>query len=197
MLIALAILLLSIAGLLAIPVIVTFQVAVGQAVQKDIRLSWAFGLVNAQITPDESGAGPPKREKKKPRRRRPKPSSRKGRNVFAVIRQQRFRQRVVRFIGDVWRAIRKRDLRLRARIGLGDPADTGQLWALVGPMAGLLASAQGASIRIEPDFLDATFELDSSGTVQVIPLQLLYLAVALLLSPTLWRALAQIRRGSP
>lgn len=197
MLIALAILLLSIAGLLAIPVIVTFQVAVGQAVQKDIRLSWAFGLVNAQITPDESGAGPPKREKKKPRRRRPKPSSRKGRNVFAVIRQQRFRQRVVRFIGDVWRAIRKRDLRLRARIGLGDPADTGQLWALVGPMAGLLASAQGASIRIEPDFLDATFELDSSGTVQVIPLQLLYLAVALLLSPTLWRAFAQMRRGSP
>ena len=105
-----------------------------------------------------------------------------------------FRQRVFRFIRAVWRAIHKQDLRLRMRIGLGDPADTGQLWALVGPLSGLLANNREASIEIEPEFFDAIFELDSSGSIRIIPLQLLYLAVGLLLSPSVWQGIREMRQ---
>jgi Protein of unknown function (DUF2953) len=99
----------------------------------------------------------------------------------------------MRFVRDLWHVVHKKDVVLRVRIGLGDPADTGQLWAIVGPVAGVLANIQEALIDIEPEFRDATFELDSSGTLRVIPLQVLYMTVALLLSPPVWQGIRQMR----
>ncbi len=100
-----------------------------------------------------------------------------------------------RFVADLWRAIRKQDVNLRIRLGLGDPADTGRLWAVVGPVAGLLANVEEASVEIEPDFMDAVFELESSGEIRLIPLQILYLVVALLLSPPVWLGVKRMRRA--
>ncbi|MDH3560532.1 MAG: DUF2953 domain-containing protein, partial [Gammaproteobacteria bacterium] len=108
-------------------------------------------------------------------------------------RQKSFRRRVTRFIRDVWHAIHKRDVRLNVRIGLGDPADTGQLWAVVGPVAGILSTAREATVGIVPDFVEETFELDSRGNLRLIPLQMLYLAAGLLLSPSIWQGLKQMR----
>ena len=120
-------------------------------------------------------------------------SFRKKQNVFAVVRQKPFRRRIIRFISDLWHAVHKKNVSLRVRVGLGDPADTGQLWAIVGPVAGILANIQEASIKIEPEFFDTTFELDSSGSIRLIPLQMIYLTVALLLSPPVWQGIRQMR----
>ena len=103
---------------------------------------------------------------------------------------------MIRFIHELWHAIQKRDVSLRIRIGLDDPADTGQLWAILGPVAGMLANVRQASIEIEPEFSVSTFELDSSGTIRIIPLQLLYLILALLLSPAVWRGIRQMRKAA-
>lgn len=83
---------------------------------------------------------------------------------------------------------------MHLRIGLGDPADTGQLWALMGPVAGVLANCKGASFEIEPEFYEETFELDSSGRIEFVPLQILYLTIAMLLSPPVWRGIKEMRR---
>ena len=96
-------------------------------------------------------------------------------------------------MSDFWHAVRKRHVSLHIRIGLGDPADTGQLWAVVGPVAGVLATIQEASIEIEPEFFDTTFELDGSGNIRLIPLQMIYLIVALLLSPAVWQGISKMR----
>ncbi len=191
MLVGALVVLLAVIAVLAIPVTVAFRVAWPQVGHNDVRLRWAFGLVRARIPSERSPAPQSEPAEETPsRRKRP---SRKTPNVLAAIREPRFRRRLMRFLSDCWKAIHKHDLRLRVRIGLDDPADTGQLWAFCGPVAGLLQTARHASIRLEPDFAESTFELDGSGRVRIVPLRLLHLAGALLLSPAVWSGLRQMR----
>lgn len=189
--------LLLLIGLLAIPVTLTFQVSRQQAFQGVITLLWLFGRVRVQRSLFQSKVSLPKAEEPVQKTSRSQRSSGKKSNVFAAISGKTFRRRLIRFINDFWHAIHKENVRLRIRIGLGDPADTGQLWAIVGPVAGALASIQEASIEIEPEFFDASFELDSSGKIRLIPMQMIYLAVGLLLSPSFWYGVKQMRVVEP
>lgn len=189
----LAFLLLLIA-LLAIPVELRFQVRWPQDAANDARLEWAFGLVRIQVSRPESDAATPSDEEQKEEADRPGRSAHKKWNVLAAIRQKPFRRRIFRFIRDVWRAVQKDDVSVRLRIGLGDPADTGQLWATMGPVAGVLSNVREASINIEPDFLDTALDLRSGGNIRVIPLQLIYLTAGLLLSPSVWSGIKEMNR---
>ena len=193
MLIGTAIFLSLIVILLAIPVTLTYRLNWKQTLSANIRLNWAFGLVDADVSPDNAKA---KADKPGPARKktgRPgKPQARKA-NFMAAIRQASFRRRIIRFVSDVWRAIHKKNLRLLVRMGLGDPADTGQLWAVFGPLSAIFATLRDIRIAIEPDFLDATFEVDSSGTIRLIPLQFAILALGLLFSPPMWRGVMLMR----
>lgn len=85
---------------------------------------------------------------------------------------------------------------VRIRLGLGDPADTGQLWGLLGPVAALLSNLQGARLELEPEFMDAVFELEGSGTIRFVPLQLLVLVAALMLSPSIWQGVRFMRQAA-
>lgn len=187
--------LLFLIALLAIPVSFSFQVSWQQALRGHIHLQWAFGLVRARIPLNSSKKTSGKAGKKShTSERRHKPGS-KGSNPFVLIRQKAFRQRVFRFIADFWRAVHKQDVSLSVRIGLGDPADTGRLWALVGPVAGMLANVRGASVSIEPQFMEPVFELDSHGSIRFVPLQLIFLTIALMVSPPFWQGIRQMRKA--
>jgi len=196
----LLLLLLVLLLLLALPLGVDFHVAWDESWQDDVRLRWAFGLVRTRLrltgarkpapagesadqaaAPSDSGGG-----------RR----GGGGRGLLRAFRDEAFRRRLVRFLRDVRRAVDTEELRLRARIGLGDPADTGRLWALLGPLQGNLAALSQSRIEIDPDFVDATLVLDASGRVRVVPLRLLALGAGLFLSPPVWRGLRQLRAAS-
>jgi len=179
--------------LLAMPVTLTYQLSWKRTLSADLRLNWAFGLVRADVSPAQTTSKPdtPGAARKKAGRR----GRSKGRktNIMAAIRQPAFRRRVLRFISDLWRRIHKKNVRLLVRLGLGDPADTGRLWAVIGPLTAMLARTRDASIAVEPDFLDATFEVDSSGTIRMVPLRFVILALGLLLSPPVWRGIVLMR----
>ena len=179
--------------LLAMPVTLTYRLSWTETLSADLRLNWAFGLVRADLTPERTtpGTGKPESARKKARKSR-KSKGRKP-DVLAAIRLPAFRERILRFVSDVWRAIHKQNVRLLVRIGLGDPADTGQLWAMLGPLSGMLARVRDVNVALEPDFLDATLDVDSSGTVRVIPLEFAMLALGLLFSPPIWRGLRLMR----
>jgi len=185
--------LLLLIAVLAIPLVVTFRVSWREAFQNDTELRWAFGLVRIRIPSYQSETPSPKGKKPDAKPGRVRRSSGKNHDVFAAVRQKSFRRRIIRFISELWHAVHKKNLTVRVRLGLGDPADTGQLWVIFGPIAGLLASVQEASIEIEPEFFDTIIELDSSGSIRVIPVQVLYLTVALLLSPPVWKGIKLIR----
>jgi hypothetical protein len=180
-------------AILAIPITFSYQVAWAQTLQSEISVHWLFGLVRIRLPSYQSKT--PTQEGKKASKATPqvKRSARQKQQLFSTLKQKAFRRRIMRFFSDCWRAIHKQDLRLRMRIGLGDPADTGHLWAIVGPMAGILGNLRDMSVQIEPEFIDATFELDSSGNIRLVPIQMIYLVLGLLLSPPVWQALRRSR----
>ena len=194
MLEALLIVLLVLIALLSVPVTLVYRLNWQQRLQGEASLRWLFGLVRIPLSPSRDGK-PAARKKRveKPKASKPK-RARKKLNPLAALRQKAFRRRMLRFVREVWRAFRKRDMQLRIRIGLGDPADTGRIWALFGPLSGLLANIEDASVELEADFVDAVFEVDSRGNVSVIPLQLIYLMLCLLLSPPFWRGMRRMRQ---
>ena len=194
MLTAIAVLMLILIALLAIPLTLKYELSWRQAFRANIRLLWMFGLVRIRLSPTETGT-PEAAPATTARKITNKQSSSGKSNPMAAIRHKQFRQRIIRFLRDLWRAIHKQHVKLRIRIGLGDPADTGQLWAIAGPVSGILASVQDASIEIEPEFIDTVFEMDSSGNIRIIPLQIIYLTARLLLSPAIWQGINQMRKA--
>jgi hypothetical protein len=188
-------LLLVFIALLAIPVTLTYQVSWRRAFEGSMTLQWLFGIVRIQLPSIEAKTSNLETEEITQKKSKKKPAGKKS-NPVAAIRQRSFRQRVYKFIRDFWHATHKQNLILRIRIGLGDPAGTGQLWAIVGPVSGMLATIQEASIEIEPEFIEPVFELDSSGNIRIIPLQMLYLTIGLLLSPSIWQGIKQMRKDT-
>jgi hypothetical protein len=179
--------------LLAMPVTVTYQFSWRETPAADVRLNWAFGLVRADVSPDPSKLKRDKPEAAHEKAAAKRKSKSRNRNVVAGIRQPSFRRRILRFVSDVWHAIHKKNVELYVRLGLGDPADTGQLWAVLGPLSGMAANRRDIRVAIEPDFLDATLEVDSSGTIRVVPLRMVIIVFGLLVSPPIWRGVMAMR----
>ena len=79
------------------------------------------------------------------------------------------------------------------RVGLDDPADTGQLWAVIGPMSAALSNTWEEMITIEPVFHEPHFEFEGHGSIRLVPLQLVYLTLGLIASPSVWQAVRRFR----
>jgi len=194
MLIGVIIFFLFIIVLLMIPVALSFKIYWKSEFEGNIELSWFFGIINASFHPLKSTNHPAKYEQRKNKSRYPQRSMYKNNKFLYIIGQTRFRQRLTLFMVDLWHAINKRDMNLNIRIGTGDPAETGQLWAIFGPVAGILSTVKDASIEIEPEFFDTTFELQSRGNIQFTPLKISCIIIGILLSPTIWKGVKQMKQ---
>jgi hypothetical protein len=179
--------------LLAVPVTVTYQFSWQEAPRADVRLNWAFGLVRADVSPNQSKAKRDNAEAAGKEAAGRRKSTGRRAAIVAGIRQPAFRRRILRFVSDLWHAIRKKNVELLLRLGLGDPADTGQLWAALGPLSGIFANRRDIRVSIEPDFLDATLEVEGSGAIRVVPLQIVIIVLGLLVSPPIWRGVLAMR----
>jgi hypothetical protein len=139
--------------------------------QGSLQVRWMFGLLSFPV----AAAKPepkPKPGKQKKRRSR---STRLWRALFDA----RFRRRVYRFVRSVLVALKPRNVSLRLRLGLDDPAEMGMLWSVVGPLTVLTP----ASFDISPAFPGPVFDLDCRGRVRIIPARMLGLVTAFALSP--------------
>ena len=190
MLTGVLIFLIAVLALLAIPIAFEFRVAWPGAARSEVVLVWALGLLRFRL-PTDRAEETPTAEKSLPES--VSLSGKTPPNVWAAVRQRPFRQRLYRLGRDLWYSIGKENVRVRARIGLGDPADTGQLWAAFGPVAGLLANVKDISMLLEPDFDDATFEFDGRGKVQLVPLRIIGILLGFLFSPVIWRGMRSMR----
>jgi hypothetical protein len=181
--------------LLVTPIDLAFNINRTQQFHGRINVHWLFGLLRFHIDiPGES-------RKKKPKPA-PKPTSVKktgkqrtgSSQILAILKQSAFRKRLFQFAKDLLHATHSHELALFLRIGLGDPADTGRLWGILGPLGPMLTSIHSLHISIEPEFLEEVFEFRSQGKFRLIPLEFIILAVAFLLSPPsrrAWRILRQ------
>jgi hypothetical protein len=182
--------------LLAIPLTVMFSIHRIKHAEGTIRFRWLFGLVRFQLrlpqaTREESKPKPRAKKKTKPRKKKVS-----TRGVATILKQSAFRQRIYKFIRNMLAATHARNLFVRLRIGLGDPADTGRLWAIIGPIAGLAQNLGSAEVCIEPQFIDPLLEVESHGQFRLVPIQFIALTTAFILSPTMLRAWWRLSRGN-
>lgn len=186
-LVAVAVILGLLVLLLAVPVNVTFELSGIEPLSGQVRIRALLGLMQFRIPiPVAQEALAPSVS------RRSRSRGGGGPSALDALRQAAFRQRVYRLVRDLFVAAHLQQVHLRMRLGLGDPADTGLLWAFVGPLNALAQSMPNADVGIEPDFMEPVCEFEVHGRLMLIPLQLLTLAIAFALSPTsirVWRTL--------
>jgi hypothetical protein len=173
-------------ALLGVPVTIKFSVQFDNGFRGRITMDWMFGLVEFPILP--SGGKPrPKRPKKKVERK--KGSHMPIRPIMAALRSEGFTERLMRLASDMLKVVEFKILRLKARLGLDDPTDTGQLWAFISPIAAVLANTQNADISLEPEFDHEDFTLYAAGEAKFSPLRVLAVFILFLISRPTLRAL--------
>jgi len=185
MLIVSAVLLAFLIALLAIPVDVKFSVRLHERFRERVMIAWMFGLVRLPI-PSKTG---------KPSPQEPTPETHKGKRLYkgsrsmvTMLRSEGFWPRLLRFASDILNVMQVRIFRLRVRLGLEDPADTGQVWAFVGPLTAMLAGARGTDIEIEPDFERAFLSVDGNAELRIVPIRVLAVVIPFIGSPATLRA---------
>lgn len=135
-----------------------------------LKLSWLFSLVSKEVT-----RGKEPKEKKKLVKEKRKPKERKKRVgvILQILRTKGLLKQLKRLLKDLLRCLKIRDLIADFRVGLGDPADTGLLFALIGPATFWLNSSLSHQIRVQPSFEgEGVFEGYSHGVVRLRPIQL-------------------------
>ncbi len=164
--------------LLLIPLGISYRFTWPRAGDNFLTVHWAFGLVRYRMRALPSGPGQGKR-----------PAGGNGaRAALQVMQDAAGRRRLLRFLRDLWRSLNARGVYAHLRVGMDDPADTGRLWGIAGPLAAAAAAVPNAALSIEPDFGGETLSVDSGGRFRCVPLLTLYHIVALLLSPPVRRA---------
>ena len=188
-----AALLLTLAGLvgaltvlLAVPLNLAFAAehgAPGEPSVRTVRLRWLFGLVDvALVRPGARGAARRAPDSATKQRRRRPVRRRLRRLIVNPAFWVRLRFLVVRLIHTArWHAFR-----LHVRFGFDDPAQTGWLWGVVGPLSATLIPAR-ADVVIQPVFEGSMFTLQGAGELRLVPLRVLGVVLAFCLSPATWR----------
>ncbi len=187
--------LVALIALLAIPVTLVFRVDWPERRNNDVRVVWAFGLVNVRVTESDDEEDDEPEYEEDEEADQDEDDARGKSKPLAAIRYKPFRQRVFRFIRETWRAVRKEDVFLNMRLGLGDPAETGQLWAWLGPISAFLMYAGDARVNLAPDFRFQRFDVDTGGRIRIVPIRIIGLALGLAVSPAFWRGL-RLARGT-
>ncbi|MHA7879646.1 MAG: DUF2953 domain-containing protein [Saccharospirillum sp.] len=181
-------------ALLAIPVEWDFSIRLQAGLREGrSQVRWLFGLVRVR-----TDGSPGEKAKTKPKTKKPRKTGEKRRkhSPLAAARVEGFIGRVITLIRRLLSSIEIQRLNLQARLGLGDAADTGRLWAFIGPLSVLLAQTKAARVSIEPDFHEARLDFNSDGRIRVVPLKLVWLVLGFALSRTTYRAWRAIKAGT-
>ncbi|MFC1892772.1 hypothetical protein ACFLYR_01870 [Chloroflexota bacterium] len=169
--VALASLLLLAILALSVPLDAVLHVDIYGRPKFRMRLAWLFGLVGKEVT---GGEKRPK-EKKPAVEGQPKPGK-KGMGVRAIVEILRTRglfQQVKYLLKGILRCLQIRDLGGSLQVGLGDPADTGFLFAVIGPATQYLRPSFLRELKLEPSFADGVVcEGYLDGAVRCRPIQL-------------------------
>jgi hypothetical protein len=137
-----------------------------------MRLSWLFGLVSKEIAKKEKKL----KDKKKVatgernfRDRGPKAGT-----ILEILRARGILRRIKLLLKGILRLLRIENLVADIKVGLGDPADTGLLFAIIGATTYFLGSYFPNRIKVQPSFADeAVLEGSLYGTLRLRPIQLI------------------------
>jgi hypothetical protein len=127
------------------------------------RFKWLFGLV-------KTGAG---KRKKKPQRKVRKKGRWDWSFLWGLLRTRGLPGKLLRFLRDILRHLKIRDLEVDLEVGLGDPADTALFVGWIWLPTFLTSTQTGHLIRVVPSFNDdLVFQGHAYISIRLIPIQL-------------------------
>ncbi len=156
--------------ILCIPLNVTLLVDIHGRPRFRTRLVWLFGLVSKEIKKGSKKSA--EKSRTVPDKRKPGVRRANAKVVVQILRTKGLLGQLKRLLKEIFRHLKIRDLSVNLRIGLDDPADTGLLFAVIGPGTLFLKSAFSHQIRLQPAFTEAVFEGDLSGALRLQPIRL-------------------------
>jgi len=155
---------------LSVPLDMVFHADVQGRPRFRLKLLWLSGLVSKEITRRKT---PEEKKKAVKGKRKPGEGKRRLGDIFGILRTRGLLKRLTVLLRDILGCLKIRDLSADFRVGLDNPADTGLLFALIGPTTFWLGSSLPHQIRVQPSFADeAIFEGYSHGAVRLRPIQL-------------------------
>jgi len=179
--------------LLCVPVELVLNLDVYGRPKLGLRLVWFFGLISQEI---ERGKKKPQEEKEEVAgRHKPTGGRKKGgdiKTVFKVLRTRGLLRQVIRFLRRVITSFRVKELSLNLRLGFDNPADTGLLFAAIGPALPFVSSSRFHQVSLEPSFDGAICQGYLRGVVGLQPIRLVPPITGLLLSPSMVRVIKTI-----
>ena len=157
---------------LCVPLDMSFRMEADGRPKFRMRLLWFFGFFSKELG----------KRKKKPEEKRGVAEGKlkvrkrviQATTILRILRTKGLlRQLKDLIIKGIFSHLKTRDLAADFKIGLGDPANTGLLFAFIGPATALFGSSHRHQIRVEPDFRDdAVLEGYSHGTARLHPIKL-------------------------
>ncbi len=171
---------------LSVPLDMVIHLDVSGQPKLRLRLAWLFGLVSKEI---KKGKREPE-DKRRAVEGRPKRRKRAigARGILKILRTKGLLRQLKGLIKDFITRIEIRELVADFRIGLGDPAETGLLFALIGPATSFLRPP--SRLSLEPSFEDEpVVEGYLHGEIRLVPIRLVAPFIRFALSPATARAI--------
>ena len=149
----------------------TFRLTATGRAEFGVRMLWGFRLVRKEFAPNKK---PPEKTNRAEAKPKPKKRAVKADRTLQLLRSNGILNPLRILIIDTLRCLKLKELDADLKIGLDDPADTGLLFALIGPAAVFVRSIWHHQIWIVPSFEDeAVLEGYAHGTVSVQPIHLI------------------------
>jgi hypothetical protein len=178
--------------LLAMPIDVVFYVERDARFRLGATVRLMFGLIKKDL-----GSKKRRRREEDDQKAKLKKHRVGVRPLIAALTTRGFAQKLLKLMRDVLRIVKVRELKARVRIGLGDPAETGILFAVVAPTMIFVRSFSSADVLVEPDFEDEKLEGYCQGDIRAVPIKFVRPLVPFVFSRTTWhavRAMIKARR---
>jgi len=148
---------------LSVPLDLAFHLDVHGRTRFSLKMVWLFGLVGKELG----------RRKKKAKPKKDKEKKGGARKALKILRTKGLLRQIKILVTDVFNSLSIRQLRANFRIGLDNPADTGLLFAVIGPTFVFFNSPNKYSINIRPSFEDeAILEGHMQAVVRLLPIRL-------------------------
>jgi len=147
--------------LLSVPVDLVVKVATPEKTKVKLGLRWLFGLVNWEIKPKKKRARKAEISGTKPRKK-----GGQGRTFLTLLGTRGLARQFLKLLQTILHHLDIRGFKVDLHLGLGDPASTGMLFAIIGPPLTHLAPS---SVKLTPSFEEAVFRGEMSGHLRLIP----------------------------
>ena len=154
-----------------IPLQMSFRMDTDRSPRFSMSLLWFFGLVSKELG---------KRAKLKVKREKAETTpkgKKKGlqtKTILRILRTKGLLGRLRRLLSDTISCLKIKELGADFRIGFDDPADTGMLFALIGPAILFLNLACRHPISVTPSFEDETvIKGHFHGNLRLRPIRLI------------------------